>query len=340
MKSSTHTSHRHFVCGSSSLALFTALAALACSQVPLNAADASAAEASLQIQSVRINRAPAEQTKRTPMRYFMEGTPGVNLQLLLTLSHETMLPNASCDVTTDTFVDDTYQNLENPGETRTYYAGNTQPSISEDGHTLLFSVNSARGPAEGASRVFVRGSVRTSVIRGKTLTATNRLMLMVGQEAMIGDFRTAVRTVSQENIGIARPYTFSVVLMVDGDVSRIQKIKVIGPNGETLNEDQQQQQQRFRPNPAGALSDHPTPLYLSLNSVPTEPVTIEYIYPETVQQVMIPFEAQVDLGIPKAGPVQNSDEASQKINRAKPWPPPHSIQNEDLPPRRPPFEPK
>lgn len=274
------------------------------------------------------------------MRYYMDGASGVNLQLMLALSHETMLPNAPCDVTTDTFVDDTYQNLQNPSETRGFYAGNSQPSISDDGHTLLFTVNSSRGLAEGASRVFVRGSVRTSVIRGKTLTATNRLMLMVGQEAMIGDFRTAVRTVSQENIGIARPYSFSVVLMVDGDVSHIQKVKVIGPDGETLNQDQQQQQQRFRPNSAGALSDQRTALFLNLNSVPTEPVTIEYTYPEKVQQVIIPFEAQVDLGIPKAGPVQNSDDASQKTNRAKPWPPAHSAQNEELPPRRPPFDPK
>ena len=138
-----------------------------------------------------------------------------------------MLPTGPYAVSTETFVDDTYQSLlsgEGPGN------ANGQSAVSEDGRALLLTVATNRAPAEDAGRVFVRGSVQVRLHRGQPSVVTSKLPLTVGQEAMVGPFRTVVRSLSAPGADTR----VDMRIDVEGDASRIQKVRVLDGNGQVL----------------------------------------------------------------------------------------------------------
>jgi hypothetical protein len=130
----------------SRLLAFATMAALAF-HPRSDAAEAPLPKASLRIQSARVNRASQELNKRFAGRYSNDGNTGVSLQLALTLEEGTLLPLQREAVTLETFVDDTYQNLQSAAGEALYYDGNNQPSLADDGRTLLFSVSTRKSPA-------------------------------------------------------------------------------------------------------------------------------------------------------------------------------------------------
>ena len=150
--------------------MFAAVAAVASTPRPMAAAEPPASAVSLQIHSARVTRASADLAKTFPGRYYGEGNPGVSLTLRLTLKEGFLLPTGPNAVSTETFVDDTYQSLlsgEGPGN------ANGQSGVSEDGRALLFTVATNRAPAVEAGRVFVRGSVQVRLHRGQPSVATS-----------------------------------------------------------------------------------------------------------------------------------------------------------------------
>lgn len=299
-----------------------ALAVFACCLRSANAAVTNAPEASLKVNAVRVSRVTQDISRRFAGIYTSDNRPGVYLQLLLSLSEGTMLPVTREAITIETFVDDTYQSLLSTGNEASYSSGDSQTAMSEDSRTLLFTVGTSRVPAEEAGRIFVRGSVQARISRGGALVATNQLAIAVGNEAMIGPFRTVIRSVSDSGLGGA-----SVILAVEGDASRIQRLRVLEPGGKVLNDDRRS---RF----TASSAERPATMYLSFQSLPKDAILLEFTYLEKTELVRIPFEAQVDIGVTKAGPIQVLDAATPAKAGSRPWPPPREVPGQLLPPRR------
>ncbi len=303
---------------------------MAATEPPTPATEPPAPAVSLQIHSARVTRASEELNKRFPGRPMSEGNPGVSLLLMLTLKEGTMLPVGREAVSVETFVDDTFQSLLATGND-SYGSGNSQTTVSEDGRALLFTVATGHSPAAEATRVFVRGSVAARFQAGPPSVATNHLPLTVGEETTVGPFHTVVRSVSVPD----RDTRVDVRIDVEGDASRIQRVRVLDSSGKVLSMDSQPV--RFNTFPPG---DRPTSVPVILRALPKEPVTLEYTFVEKPEPVRIPFEAQVDIGVAKAGPVEpvEAGKASKRAG-ARTWPPPRETPGEALPPRRAAFNP-
>lgn len=311
--------------------IFTVVVAAISSIAPLNRADgASGTEASLKVYSVQFSRNSPDFNRRFPNRYGYQNEAGTTLQLLLTINDGTLLPLDRDAVSVDTFVDDTYQNLMNSGDPNrpVPYGQSGQSSISEDGHSIIFTVAGRRSPAEDAGRIFVRGSIQARISQGEALVVSNQMPLVVGQGVTVGPFRTVVRSVSDSdgNLGGA----LSVTVAVDGEAWRIQKARVLDSNGKVLSD-----HNMFRL----GTGERGSTAYITLRSAPKDPVTIEYTYLEKVESVRIPFEAQVDVGVAKAGPIEPGEGKSPRKTGARVWPPPRENPEFDLPPRRAAFDP-
>jgi hypothetical protein len=311
------------------------MAAFSCFPGSLAAAETPRDEASLRVHSVRLSRGSADLGKKFSSRYG-EGSPGVSLQLALTLREGMMLPVAREAVTIDTFIDDTYQSLLSADRTNyyggtIYYSGSNPHALSDDSRTLLFTVAATRPPAEQAGRVFVRGSVQARLGRDKATVATGQVPVTVGQEVTVGGFRTVIRSVTFHEVG----GSVSVMLSVEGDAFRIQKVRVL--EGDTaLHGDQPV---RFTMPESGVGTGTAS---VMLRSMPKGPVTLEYTYLEKIESVRIPFEAQVDIGVAKAGPIEAGETKGAKPVSERKWPPPpppRDASGQVIPPRRPAFEP-
>ncbi len=307
--------------------LLTALTFGASTSQSIAAGEPSTKETTLRIHSVRVSRSSPEFNKRFSGRYYGEGTPGVNLQLLLTLANGTILPIARDAVAIETFIDDTYQSLMRTGNESSFYSGNNPSVVSDDGRTLLFTVSSSRVPADDATRVFVRGSIQARVSRGIAIVATNPVSIMVGQAVTVGPFRTTIRSVSDQGGSL------SVMLSIEGDASRVQKIRVLDAADNVLNDGRQNRVTEYE------SGDRPVTTHLTLRNPPKQPVTLEYTYTEKTESVKIPFEAQVDIGVAKAGPIEPSEGKPRKSAEVRTWPPPRDAVAAALPPVRTAFNP-
>src|SRR3712207_4837635 len=108
-----------------------------------NAAPAATqpADATVQVYSARVSRASNNTNQETHKRFggpfYSDGSPGVTMQLLLTLKDGAMLPFTREHLSIDTFVDDTYENLLAGQHDR--YSGQ-QPVVSVDGREVMFMV--------------------------------------------------------------------------------------------------------------------------------------------------------------------------------------------------------
>ncbi len=308
-----------------------ALAALGLNIFSARGADSTNSDVSLRIFSARVSHGGPDFNKRFPGRYsYGEDTPGVNMQFLLTLKDGTVLAVPRDGLSLDTFVDDTYQSLLGTGNDSRYNNNNGQSFIGEDGHAVLFTVATSHPPADDAGRVFVRGTLDAKIGRGEPLVATNQLSLTVGQEVTVGPFRSVLRSVSDQGAGNLLNLSFSV----EGDASRIKKARILDGNGKVLSEDRQFRFELMQP------GDRPITAYVLIKSPPKDaPVFIEFTYFEKVETVQIPFEAQVDIGVAKAGPIEPGERKPSKRNGAKAWPPPRENPDNTMPPRRATFDP-
>jgi hypothetical protein len=158
--------------------------------------------------------------------------------------------------------------------------------------------------------------------------------LTIAQEVMVGQFRTTLRSISDTG---GRGVSLS--LAVQGDLNRIQKVRVLSSDGDSLTDERLN---RFTDNLDSNERERSTSIYLTLKTTPKEPVVLEYTVAEKVEQVRIPFEAQVDFGVAKAGPLEPSEEKRPKrsgVRREQEWPPRRSSNEESFPPRRAAFDP-
>ncbi|HEY0007503.1 MAG TPA: hypothetical protein VGB55_02160 [Tepidisphaeraceae bacterium] len=284
-------------------------------------------DTTLRVHTVRINRQSPEIQKQFRGRQYNDGNAGVQMQLILTTPDEMLQPTQDA-VTIETFVDDTYQSLLATNRQNNFSGPFMNPAVSEDGRSLLFGVQAPRAPADEADRVFVRGTVQTRIARGKARVETGRLKLAINEQAQIGPFRTVIRSISDNG-----RTTNNLNLAVEGDVSLVRKIRALGPNEKALHEPidlgqiQQQQQQGM---PAS------TNINLTLPAGHEE-VTLEFTVAERIESVRIPFEAQIDCGAVKAGPIEVIDPkpaAGRRPMGDRAWPPPPASRVE-LPPSRP-----
>jgi hypothetical protein len=287
-------------------------------------------EASVRVHSVRINRSSTEFNKKFSSRNYVEGGPGVSMQLLLNLAEGTLLPPNRDALAIETFVDDTYQSLVgSANESYNYGSGNGPFVLSEDGRSLLFTVGTSRIPAEDAGRVFVRGYIQARLSHDKPTVIARPLMLVVGQGSMVGPFRTVIRSISDQGAGSG----LAVSIAIDGDASRIQRVRILDNKGAVLTD----------PHPSRPATlesgDRNTTFYLQLHTAPTNLVTVEYTYLEKIEQVRIPFEAQVDFGVAKAGRIEPWVGPTPKRTGPRTWPPEPEHPRDTLPPRRSAFDP-
>jgi len=284
----------------------------------------SSIESSLRIQSARVTRSSADFNKRFPARYYTynDGNPGVSLQFLFSISEGIILPISNDSITIETFVDDTFQNLQASG-VDTSYSGNRQGTVSEDGKTVLFTIATSRTPAEDAGRVFVRGAINARISRVGPIVATNQVSLIVGEEAMIGPFHTAIQAAQ------SLPSGLNLSITITGDAARVQKIRILDQKLNVMGE--------------GRLSsfevgDRPANASLNVRGTPKDALTLEITYLEKADRMRIPFEAQVDIGVAKAGPIEVGTVTTPNRTGTQTWPPPRE-NAQNLPARRPAFNP-
>ena len=282
----------------------------------------SSIESSLRIQSARVTRSSTDFNKRFPGRYYNEGSPGVSLQFLLSISEGIILPISNDSITIETFVDDTYQNLQATGAD-TSYSGNRQGTVSEDGKMVLFSVATTRTPAEDAGRVFVRGAINARISRVGPIVATNQVSLNVGEEAMIGPFHTAIQSAQSLASGL------NLSITITGDAARIQKIRILDEKENVVGEGRLS---------SFEIGDRPANASLNLRGTSKGVVTLEITYLEKAERIRIPFEAQVDIGVAKTGPIEPGTMTNPKRAGTQTWPPPRE-NAQNLPARRPGFNP-
>src|SRR5438874_3863580 len=122
------------------------------------------------------------------------------MQLLLTLNNASILPLSREALNIDTFVDDTYQNLSPREMGYPGFQGNA-PAVSEDGKMVLFSVTGNKRPADDATRVFVRGTLQGSAVRGELKTASAKLSMTVGERYDVGPFKATLRSITDNGQG-------------------------------------------------------------------------------------------------------------------------------------------
>jgi hypothetical protein len=176
--------------------------------------------------------------------------------------------------------------------------------------------------------VFVRGSIHARISRAEPAVTTNLLPLSVGQEVMVGPFRTVLRSVSELGGGV-----LSMTLGVEDDVSRIQKVRVLNSEGKEVNDPR-----LTHLNPVE--SDKRTlTVVLKSQTLPKDPVNLEYTYVERPELVRIPFEAQLDIGVTKVGPIEPDQGKAPKNKGARTWPPPPVGPGEGFLLRRPAIDP-
>lgn len=285
-------------------------------------------EASLRIQSVRINRSTSEVAKNFGTRLYLDGSPGVSIQFLMKLKDTAILPLARDAVTIDTFMDDTYQNLMGGNSYASSYS--SQPSaVSTDGSSLVFSVGASRPPADEAGRVFVRGKIQARIARGNPQVESALLPLVVGQGSKVGPFLVALRAISDVD-----NRAMSLTLSMRGDTSRILGVRVLDKTGTSVLSDPKQTQLPQNQGDNSVAIPQPISIHLALSGYVSNSVKIELSFAEKTERVSIPFEAQVDVGVAKAGPIEFSEDKMKATGASsRPWPPPKS-EPENMPPRR------
>jgi hypothetical protein len=315
-------------------AFFTLLIAIGALYVfgaePASQATTKETGVSIKVQSARVTRLANDLQKQFNGRYYMEGSPGVTMQLLLTFDDLTVLPLTREAVNIDTFIDDTYQNLM---DRQGGYQGN-EPAVSDDGRMVLLQLTGNRGPSDDATRVFVRGSLQARAIRGELKVAKGKLPLTVGEKRDVGPFKVTVRSVSDNGSD-----NLSIQLFIENDPGRIQKVRAT----RTQNDPVIQPEQTIRYRQSARMTG--STVYVNINGK-ADSLPLELTYAEKVDDVRVPFEAQVDMGVTKAGPIdapktKDNKAAQPKADvRTRPWPPPPVQETQAaLPERRSPFDP-
>ena len=298
------------------------IAGLCFAEPPATAPTTKPAEATLKIVSVRVNRINPDLQKKFRNRYSSDGNPGVQMQLMLTLNGQQLLPLGRDAVNIDTFVDDTYQNLV--GQQRDYY-GPTVNTISEDGTTLLFPVNTNKTPADDAERVFVRGSIAARVAKGEPKVVSAKVKLKLGEQFAAGPFKGNVRSMNESG-----PNNVNVSLnLTGGEAGSVRNVRVLSSAGGVLQERVDARNDNYNERANTTFT-----LYIPSGN---EELVLEFSYYEKIDTVKIPFEAQVDIGQTKVGPIEAGQPAA-KADRRRPWPPPADDRVE-LAPHRPGFSP-
>jgi hypothetical protein len=281
------------------------------------------AEVTVKVITARVNRNTPELQKKFRNRYGSDGNPGVTIQLLMTLQGQQMLPLTQQAISVDTFVDDTFQNLL--GEQRGYY-GSSAVQLSDDGTTVLFPVNASKPPADDAQRVFVRGSITARVGKGEQKVVTGKVKLKINENFTAGPYKGQIRSLNDNgsnNMSVG-------VNLTGGEGTSVRNVRVTTAGGAVL---QERSEPRF---------DYPerSPISINLN-IPSgnDEIVLDLSYFEKLDTVKIPFEAQVDIGHAKAGPIEpGQPNKAPGADRRRAWPPPANEQIE-LPARRASFAP-
>jgi hypothetical protein len=287
------------------------------------------ADATVKVQAVRITRAPSDLQRRFGGRYYADGSPGVSMTLLLTFNDASLLPISRDALNIDTFVDDTYENLQSR---EGGFSGNP-PSVSEDGKMVMLTIMGNKGPADDASRVFVRGTISARAVRGDLKTAKAKMPRAVGQKTDVGPFKVTLRSVTDNGQGRQ-----SMNFYFENDPGRIRSIRALDAEGNSVI--LQDQEPRMQDQGSG---DRGMQVYVNLSGR-ADPATLELNYAEKVENLRIPFEAQVDIGVTKAGPIdvvgaKKSDARTSAPKRVWPPPPPQAPGAMNIPDRRQPFSP-
>jgi hypothetical protein len=304
-------------------------------------------ETTLQVLSLRIARSASntqQLQKRFGQRFYNDNPPGVTAQMVMTLGSGdgngagngaggggaggTFLPPAREAILLDTFVDDTYENLLlGPVENRTFMQ---PPAVSPDGRQLLFTVMSARAPADDAGRVYVRGAIQARLARGNQIVSKAQLRLRAGEQVEVGPTRVTLKSISEAEQNIALTLTVR-----SDDAAPVRRLRLLSKDGRRLNMAPGDREERVESAPGMA---DPQTFFNAVVPAGHEEVTIELTHAERVENVRIPFEAQFDIAHTKIGPIQSLDRrggggrgvaganaaggGEVKNARERPWPPP------------------
>ena len=243
-------------------------------------------------------------------------------------------------VVIDTFIDDTYQNLVDANSASISY-GNQPLAVSQDGRSLIFSVSSSRSVSANASRVFVRGKVKLQAVTGKPLIAKGKLPSYPGYAEKIGPFITSLRSITVD----PNESAMSLTIGARGRSDRILKVRILDAKNPSivLSDSKQITFSDMSPSPGPGDTYRPNTIHARLNTVTTNSMTIEYTYAEQTEQIIVPFEAQIDTGWIKAGPVTipvPTQNTGMMIPTSRQWPPlAQPATNDPIPKPRSPFLP-
>jgi hypothetical protein len=288
--------------------------------------------ATVSVESVRITRSSPELRNKFGGRMYSETSPGVNLQLLVKLDGGALLAPARDSIRVETFLDDTYQSLMD-GQ-NAYYNGGQRPLVSEDGKCMVFSVSSSRQLAEDAERLFVRGRCEMQMISGQPIVKTAQFPLQVGSAVEIGPFATKLQGIMDAGDG-----GFHLTLSILGPSGRLLKVRALkaGDPSDVVS-DPLQSRINDSSMPRGIEASIPFSCTVKLRKGIKDAVMLEFTYGEKLENVIIPFEAQVDLAGVKGGQVSRKVIKRPTAADGSIWPPP-STETNKWPSRRAPFTP-
>ena len=253
---------------------------------------------------------------------------GARLCLLLTPSEGLLLPTGRAVLKIDRLVDDTGIDLTIGMSTQARPSTDLIQRV-DDGTSLLVALTTPRPLSRKATRLFVQGSV--VALFSREAPARHAQKLGPPAEAFsAGPYRFTNRNVSTSSRPRGNRWECLFDLL-EGEPALLGQVRLLDTNGVNVVTDD------GWPEVRQDFLKHQR-LVFPVNKTVTDDMTLEILHHRTASEVLIPFEAQVDLGYTKAGPVQPVVAAASSQSTKRVWAQKMVSQEIALPPRRPPME--
>jgi hypothetical protein len=185
-----------------------------------------------EVLQLHITKALPPQLQRLPAAQRSLGgrpTGGIDMLVFLRSDDWTILSAAEDAFQVATFIDDKENDLGRGRRDpqRGYYPPSWPPSVTDDGHGLLFHVSSDRAPA-AASRVLLRGTVTLRTGSGLKTSERQELALRIGRKMEAGPVPFTIRQMSDSGNGV------SVTFSTQSSIERIKQVRFFANDGQPI----------------------------------------------------------------------------------------------------------
>lgn len=241
------------------------------------------------VLGVRISRALPERLRNVSMASgFIAQGRGAGAQILLSIESKSgrILEADPRELRIDEFLDDTQRDLRPRADIGDNYYG-PAVGVAADGSTAVAFLVTDREPDEKAERLLVRGSIRLKIAGDEKESEKIDVPLRVGQSLKVGETTLTITGLSLVSGSGAQGVNVS--FQSRGGVEAISKVTGFDENGQPLNVAIGNRNVSARP-------EVPSQLVLHIGTA-VERVQLQFTYAKQVRDQVVPFEAQVDLGV-------------------------------------------